>query len=318
MDRTGTGSPEARSRPGSIRLWLQASRAFTLGMPFMSVTVGSFLGLYGGAAFSVVRYLTAVVAAMLLQAAANLINDYYDFKKGTDLDNWESPDAFGPGLVIQQGLLTAEQIQIGGLITLGLGSLMGLVLVYSCGWPILLLGVAGVLGAYFYTAAPLSLAYHGLGDFMVFGLMGPGYVLGAYYVQAFHFSWAAALAGASMGLLCSSLLQVNNLRDIENDRRHGKWTLAAIIGRRSAIVELVTCDTLAYVLVVACVVLRLLPWPSLAVLITVPRAIEKVRLVSGQADAEAHNRAMARSGQLQFEFGLILVAAFLLSRIVGW
>jgi 1,4-dihydroxy-2-naphthoate polyprenyltransferase len=318
MDRTDTGSLETRSRLGSIMLWLQASRAFTLGMPFMSVTVGSFLGLYTGAAFSIVRYLTAVVAAMLLQAAANLINDYYDFVKGTDLDNWESPDAFGPGLVIQQGLLTAEQIQIAGLITLGLGSLMGLVLVYSCGWPILLLGVAGVFGAYFYTAAPLSLAYHGLGDFMVFALMGPGYVLGAYYVQVFQFSWAAALVGASMGLLCSSLLQVNNLRDIENDRRHGKWTLAAIIGRRSAIVELVTCDTLAYLLVVSSVVLRLLPWPSLAVLITLPRAIEKVRLVSGQADAEAHNRAMARSGQLQFEFGLLLVAAFVLSRIVGW
>jgi len=318
MDRTDTGSLEASTRPGSITIWLQASRAFTLGMPFMSVTVGSFLGLYAGVGFSVVRYVTAVVAAMLLQAAANLINDYYDFAKGTDLDNWNSPDAFGPGLVIQQGLLTAEQVQIAGLITLALGSVMGLALVYSCGWPVLLLGIAGVFGAYFYTAAPLSLAYHGLGDFMVFALMGPGYVMGAYYVQVFHFSWAAALAGASMGLLCSSLLQVNNLRDIENDRRHRKWTMAAIIGRRSAIVELVTCDMLAYLLVVSCVVLRLLPWPSLVVLITLPRAIDKVRLVSGRADAEAHNRAMARSGQLQFEFGLLLVGAFVLSRILGW
>lgn len=318
MDRTDTGSLEARSHPGRIKLWLQASRAFTLGMPFMSVTVGSFLALYTGATFSLVRYLTAVVAAMLLQAAANLINDYYDFIKGTDLDNWESPDAFGPGLVIQQGLLTAEQIQVAGLLTLGLGSLMGLALVYSCGWPVLLLGIAGVFGAYFYTAAPLSLAYHGLGDFMVFALMGPGYVLGAYYVQLFHFSWAAAFVGASMGLLCSSLLQVNNLRDIENDRKHGKWTLAAIIGRGPAIAELVTSDALAYLLVVSSVFLRLLPWPSLAVMITLPRAIDQVRLVSGQADAEAHNRAMVRSGQLQFEFGLLLVAAFVASRIVGW
>jgi len=287
-------------------------------MPFMSVTVGSFLALYAGASFSVIRYLAAVVAAMLLQAAANMINDYYDFVKGTDVDNWESPDAFGPGLVIQQGFLTAEQIRVGGLVALALGSALGLALVYACGWPVLLLGLIGVFGSYFYTAAPLSLAYHGLGDFMVFALMGPGYVLGGYYVQSFHFSWAAGLIGTSMGLLCSSLLQANNLRDIDNDRKHGKWTMAAIIGRRAAIIELITCDTLAYVVVLASVILRIIPWLSVAVLITLPRATEQVRLVSGEADAEAHNRAMTRSGQLQFEFGLVLVVAFVLSHLIGW
>jgi 1,4-dihydroxy-2-naphthoate polyprenyltransferase len=318
MDQAGTISPPQMAHPGPLKVWLQASRAFTLGMPFMSVTVGSFLALYAGASFSLSRYLVAVVAAMLLQAAANLINDYYDFIKGTDLDNWESPDAFGPGLVIQQGLLTPDQIRVGGLVTFAIGSILGLGLAYVCGWPILLLGLVGVLGSYFYTAAPLSLAYHGLGDFMVFALMGPGYVLGAYYVQATGFSWAAALAGGSMGLLCSSLLQANNLRDIENDRKHAKWTVAALIGRRAARVELITCDALAYLLVLIGVITGVLPWLCLAVAITVPRAVDQVRLVSGDADAAAHNRAMARSGQLQFEFGLVLVVAFLISRLVGW
>jgi len=318
MDQTDTISLPAPVRPGWAKIWLQASRAFTLGMPFISVTVGSFLALYAGATFGVVRYLTAAAAAILLQAGANLTNDYYDFVKGTDLDNWESPDAFGPGLVIQRGLLSADQIHFAGLVTLGLGSLLGLSLVYSSGWVVLFLGIVGVAGAYFYTASPLSLAYHGLGDLMVFALMGPGYVLGAYYVQMFHFSTAAALVGATMGLLCSTVLQVNNLRDIENDRKHGKWTMAAIVGRKAAIVELISCDTLAYVLVLISVVARLIPWLSLAAVITLPRMIDKVRLVSGEADAEAHNRAMARSGQLQFEFGLVLVLAFVIARIFGW
>jgi 1,4-dihydroxy-2-naphthoate octaprenyltransferase len=287
-------------------------------MPFMSVTVGSFLAVYAGASFSLPKYLMAVIAAMLLQAGANMINDYYDFVKGTDLDNWESPDAFGPGLVIQQGLLNAEQIKIGGLVTFGLGSALGLCLAYACGWPVLLLGLIGVFGAYFYTAAPLSLAYHGLGDFMVFALMGPGYVLGGYFVQSGHFSWAAGLSGVSMGLLCSSLLQANNLRDIDNDRRHGKWTVAALIGRKAGVAELVTCDVLAYAAILLAVVLRLIPWLSVLVLVTLPRAIDQMRLVSGEATAEAHNRAMARSGQLQFEFGLVLVAAFLISHLMGW
>lgn len=310
--------PRGRTRPGRIGVWLQASRAFTLGMPFMSVTVGSFLAFYTGASFSVPKYLAAAASAMLLQAAANLINDYYDFVKGTDVDNWEAPDAFGPGLVIQQGLLTAEQVRLAGLVTFAAGSVLGLTLVYACGWPVLMLGLVGVLGAYFYTAEPLSLAYHGLGDLMVFALMGPGYVLGGYYVQASSFSWAAGLAGISMGLLCSSLLQVNNLRDIENDRKHGKWTMAAIIGRKAALAELITCDALAYLIVLASVIFRLVPWPSIAVLVALPRAIDQVRLVRGDTGAEAHNRAMTRSGQLQFEFGLMLVAAFVLSRLMDW
>ena len=318
MDQAGTLSPPHGARPGMIAVWLQASRAFTLGMPFMSVTVGSFQALYAGAHFSLPKYLVAVTAAMLLQAAANMINDYYDFVKGTDLDNWEAPDAFGPGLVIQQGLLSAEQIRMGGLVTFGLGSALGAGLAYVCGWPILMLGLIGVFGAYFYTAAPLSLAYHGLGDFMVFALMGPGYVLGGYYVQVAHFSWAAGLTGVSMGLLCSSLLQANNLRDIENDRRHGKWTVAALIGRKAGVAELITCDVLAYAAVLLGVILRLIPWLAVLVLVTLPRAVEQVRLVSGEANAEAHNRAMARSGQLQFEFGLVLVGAFVLSHLTGW
>jgi len=287
-------------------------------MPFMSVTVGAVLAYYAHASFSIPKYLAAVLAAMLLQAAANLINDYYDFIKGTDLDNWEAPDAFGPGLVIQQGLLAPEQIRRAGLITFALGCALGLTLVYACGWPVLALGLVGALGSYFYTAAPLSLAYHGLGDLMVFALMGPGYVLGGYYVQALGFSVPAAMAGISMGLLCSSLLQVNNLRDIENDRKHGKWTFAAIVGRTAALFELVTCDTLAFVIVAGCVLLRVLPWPSILVVLTLPRAIDQVRLVSDEHDAEAHNRAMMRSGQLQFEFGLALVVAFLLSRFMNW
>jgi len=318
MDNAGTLAPPQGAPPGTLAVWLQASRAFTLGMPFMSVTVGAFLALYADATFAWPRYVVAVIAAMLLQAGANMINDYYDFVKGTDRDNWESPDAFGPGLVIQQGLLSAEQIRVGGLVAFAAGSALGVGLAWVCGWPVLLLGLIGVLGAYFYTAAPLSLAYHGLGDFMVFALMGPGYVLGGFYVQAGHFSWAAGLAGVSMGLLCSSLLQANNLRDIENDRRHGKWTVAALIGRRGGVTELITCDVMAYAAVVLSVILGLIPWFALLVVITLPRAIDQVRLVSGDANADAHNRAMARSGQLQFEFGLVLVAAFLLSHLTGW
>jgi 1,4-dihydroxy-2-naphthoate octaprenyltransferase len=311
---TEADSLQRPARPGTLAVWLQASRAWTLGMPFVSVSVGTFAALRAFGVFSPLKYLMAAAAAMALQAGANMVNDYYDFTSGTDSPDWNSPENFGPGLVIQRGFLQPDQVWMGGIVALIAGSALGLVLAYVCGWPVLALGLLGVAGAYFYTGAPLSLAYRGLGDLMVFTLMGPGYVLGAHYVQALHFSWTAALASIPMGCLCSGVLQANNLRDIDNDSEHGKWTMAALIGRNAAVTELIITDTVAYLAVIVGAITGLLPWPALAALVTAPRALEEIRLVSQGPDPERHNRAMALSGQLQFEFGLLLVAGL----IVGW
>jgi 1,4-dihydroxy-2-naphthoate polyprenyltransferase len=317
MEQAGSVSLHDGARPGVVALWMQASRAWTLAMPFMSVSVGTASALRDGF-FSPSKYLAAALAAMTLQAGANMVNDYYDFANGTDSADWNSPENFGPGLVIQRGFLSPAQVWWGGIVALALGSIFGLGLAYQCGLPILVLGLAGVLGSYFYTGAPLKLAYHGLGDLMVFTLMGPGYVLGAYYVQALHFSSAALVASLSMGFLCSGVLQANNLRDIENDKLHGKHTMAVIIGRKAAILELILSDIGAYMAALAGVIAGLIPWPALAVAITAPHAIDQIRLVSDGADPERHNRAMNRSGQLQFEFGLVLVIAFIIGRFFGW
>jgi 1,4-dihydroxy-2-naphthoate polyprenyltransferase len=314
MTEADTTSLQRPVRPGSLSVWLQASRAWTLGMPFVSVSVGTFAALCAYGVFSPIKYLVAAAAAMALQAGANMVNDYYDFAHGTDSPDWNSPENFGPGLVIQRGFLQPDQVWIGGIAALIAGSILGLTLAYTCGWPVLVLGLLGVAGAYFYTGAPLSLAYHGLGDLMVFTLMGPGYVLGAHYVQALHFSWTAVIASIPMGCLCSGVLQANNLRDIDNDSEHGKWTMAALIGRKAAVTELIVSNTVAYLAVIIGVMIGLLPWPALAALVTAPRALEEVRLVGQGPDAERHNRAMALSGQLQFEFGLLLTAGL----IVGW
>jgi 1,4-dihydroxy-2-naphthoate octaprenyltransferase len=318
MDETNTATlPGGAARPGVIAIWTQASRAWTLAMPFMSVSVGTAAALRDGF-FSPWIYMATALGAVALQAGANMVNDYYDYVNGTDSADWNAPENFGPGMVIQRGLLRPEQVWWGGIFALVFGSILGLILVKACGWPVLLLGLAGVAGAYFYTAAPLQLAYRGLGDLMVFTLMGPGYVLGAYYVQTLSFSPAALVASLPMGFLCSGVLQANNLRDIENDRAHGKHTFAVLIGRKAAIVELICSDLGAYLATIAGVVAKVLPWPALAVIITTPRAIDQIRLVSPGADAQSHNRAMNRSGQLQFELGLILVIAFILGRLFGW
>ena len=318
MDNVNSISlPGGAARPGLIAIWMQASRAWTLAMPFMSVSVGTAAALRNGF-FSPWTYLAAALGAVALQAGAIMVNDYYDFVNGTDSADWNAAENFGPGLVIQRGFLRPEQVWWGGIVALFFGSALGFILAVVCGWPVLVLGLVGVAGAYFYTGAPLQLAYRSLGDLMVFTLMGPGYVLGAYYVQALSFSSTALVASLPMGFLCSGVLQTNNLRDIENDRVHGKRTFAVLVGHKAAIVELICSDLGAYLATIAGVIARVLPWPALAVIATAPRALDQIRLVSGGADAESHNRAMNRSGQLQFELGLVLVIAFILGRLFGW
>src|SRR5215471_17517288 len=161
MDETNAVSLQDRvGRPGLIATWMQASRAWTLAMPFMSVSVGTAAALRNGI-FSPLTYLAAALGAVELQAGANMVNDYYDFVNGTDLADWNAPENFGPGLVIQRGFLSPDQVWWGGIVALVFGSTLGLILVAICGWPVLVLGLVGVAGAYFYTGAPLQLAYRG-------------------------------------------------------------------------------------------------------------------------------------------------------------
>ena len=308
-----TGGAEAR--PGAFAIWRQASRAWTLTLAAIGVLAGTAAAVYRGADFSLERFILAAVGAASLQAAANMINDYYDYVLGIDRFDDLSPEHFGPGMAIQQGFVTPNQLWWGGAIATVIGASLGLVLVYQCGWVVLAIGILSVAAAYFYTAPPVSLAYHGLGDLAVFLFMGPGFVLGGYYVQAGGFSWSAIAVCIAMGLLASAVLQVNNMRDIENDRAHGKRTFSVIVGRQATIAELVASDALAYGVIVLGAFTGALPLLALAVLVTLPRAIGQIRLVSTATDWRNMNGALNLTGRLHLEFGVLLAAAMLIGRV---
>jgi 1,4-dihydroxy-2-naphthoate octaprenyltransferase len=306
----------AGARPGMLAVWAQASRAWTLALPAVGVLVGTLTATYYGFGWSLGRFILADLGALALQAATNMINDYYDYVQGTDAFDALSQERIGPGLAIQQGLVTPDQLWWGGVTALVFGSILGLILVYLCGWVILLIGVLSVATAYFYTAPPVSLAYRGLGDLAVFLFMGPGFALGGYYVQALSFSTGVIAPAIAMGCLASAVLQVNNIRDIDNDTLHGKRTFATIIGRPAAIAELIGTDTLAFSAVVLGVLAGTLPWLALAVLLTVPRAVKQVRLARSATDWRNMNEALNLSAQLDVEFGLILSVALLAGHIL--
>jgi len=312
MAEAGAISHGGGTRPGAFAIWIQAVRAPSLSAAAIPVLLGVAIAARDGF-FSLGRMVLALVGAIAIQAGTNLINDYYDYRSGAD-----SEQSLGPSMVIQRGLLTPEQMWRGGIVAFGIGAAIGLILVALCGWQILAIGIPSIAAGYFYTASPVSLAYVALGELTVFVFMGPVIVLGAYFVMALHFSAAALWASIPLGFMVAGILHANNIRDIESDTRHSKRTIATMLGRTGANYELVAIDVAAYATTIVAVLAHALPWIALIVFITVPRALDQIRIVMREKEPKKLNLALFRSVQLHMEFGLLMIAAFLIAAFMRW
>lgn len=214
-----------------FRIWFLAIRPKTLAAAISPVILGSALA-WEAHSFHLISSLLCLFCAVGFQICANLANDYFDAKRGTDTDARK-----GPLRVTQAGLVTEKQMKtaIAGVILLTL--LGGLFLVIRGGWIILLTGIASILCSLWYTAGPYPLAYLGLGDVFVFIFFGLIAVSGTYYVQALSLQPWVLILGVLPGLLSVAILTVNNLRDIDEDRLHQKKTLAVRFGKTFAKTE---------------------------------------------------------------------------------
>jgi 1,4-dihydroxy-2-naphthoate octaprenyltransferase len=181
---------------------------------------------------------------------------------------------------------------------------------------LLWLGLASVAAGFFYTAAPVSLAYIGLGEVTVFIFMGPVMVLGAYYVQTEQWAWEPFIVSLPVAFLVTSILHANNLRDIESDRKHGKRTIATVIGRRWANVEFYVLIGAAYVTLIAAVVTGMAPWLALVALLTVPMAWKAVRLAATTTSPRRLNYVLAGTAMLHMRFGMLLAAGLAAALVV--
>jgi 1,4-dihydroxy-2-naphthoate octaprenyltransferase len=299
------------ARPGAFAIWFQAIRPWSLTAAVVPVLLGTAVAVRAGH-FAAGRLVLALVGAMAIQAGTNLVNDYYDYLSGAD-----TSESLGPSMVIQRGLLEPIQVWWGGITAFALGSVLGLILVYLCGWPILAIGLLSVAAGYFYTAAPVALGYAGLGELTVFLFMGPAIVVGAYYVMAFSFSWTALWASIPLGFLVAGILHTNNIRDIESDPVHGKRTLASALGRKGATMELIALDAAAYLTTLVAVLAREMPWTMLLVMLTLPRVRSQLGIVRRETEPKRLNLALFRSIQVHLEFGALSILAFLAAALFG-
>jgi len=291
-----------------MRIWLMASRPRTLPAAVAPVLVGTaFAGFEH--VFHPLRFLAALLGALFIQVGTNLSNDYSDARRGAD-----SEDRLGPVRVTAGGLVPPRQVLIATYVSFGLAVLFGVYLIVVAGWILLVIGAASILAGVAYTGGPKPYGYEGLGEVFVFLFFGIVAVTGSYYVQTTHLNWEAFALAVPVGLLASAILVVNNVRDIDTDRRAGKRTLAVKLGRRRTRVMFAVIVYLAFLLTpVTWLFGPTTPWLMLPWL-TLPLAASLVRIVNNRTDGPSLNAALAQSGMLQLTFCMLVSAGLLLSR----
>ncbi len=304
-DRPAT--PSRDGAPSAVRIWVMAARVRTLPAAVAPVLVGTSLAL-GGGHFRALAFVAALLGAIFIQVGTNLSNDYSDARRGADTE-----DRLGPVRVTAGGLVPPSQVLLATYVTFGLAVLCGAYLIAVAGWELLAVGAASILAGVLYTGGPRPYGYEGLGELFVFLFFGVVAVVGSYFVQVQELPWQPFVCAVPVGLLASAILVVNNVRDLDTDRRAGKRTLAVRLGRERT-------RTLYVAMLVVAFLCGPLPWVLgsmsawlLLCWLALPLAISVARVVRTRVDGPALNGALAKTGMLQLLFCLLLSAGILAS-----
>lgn len=293
-----------------IAAWYSAARPRTLTATYVPLLLAAVIAIDHGV-FLPVQFALALVGALLLQAGANLINEYFDFRRGAD-----ALKQAGQGMTIKNRVLTPGLVLRGAVVTVALGALIGLALLAQSGPPLLWIGLGGVLVVILYTAGPFPLAYNGLGEVAVFIFMGPLMVLGAYYVMAHELSWVPVWASLPIAFTVAAILHANNIRDLDADRAVNKRTLAVLLGLRWARVEYVVLVGGAYVALALLVVAGVMPWPVLIAFATLPEALRLIGIITRHNETQLLHQAQGRTARLHGRFGYLIVGGWALWLVI--
>lgn len=295
-------------RPSSSwKVWVKTARPFSLTASISPILVGTALAAYSGT-FRPLNFLAALFSSLFLQIGANYFNEYFDY--AYELDH---PNHLGSSTVIYRNEMSARQVFAGGLISFLLAAIFGIILVFTVGPVILLFGLTGMAIAYFYSAKPFKFATRGLGDILVYLAMGLLMTWGAYYVQIPHWSWSAFAASVPVGFVVTAILNMNNMRDYQDDLAVNKRTLpvrfGTTFGKRFHAFLLLG----SYVAITIFALVHLLPIASLLAWLTFPLAFSNVRSVLFATDRKAYAIGIKRTSQLHLQLSAVLALGILVA-----
>ena len=275
------------------------------------VLVGSTFSLKYLETFSLLKFFLFLISCLFIQAATNLFNEYYDYKKGLD-----KIDSEGISGSIVKGKLTANEVMIGALSLYAIAFILGIILTLLTNYNVLLVGIFSMLIGFLYTGGPYPIAYSPFGELFSGFFMGTVIICLAFYLQTSFLNYEIFIISLPLFLLIAAILLANNIRDLENDKVSGRKTLAILVGKKYAINILALFFLLTYSLNILFAFTNYGSLFNLIILITLPLAIKIILGFKNNNDKKSMAPFMVMTAKLTIICGLLMTLAYLINAFV--
>lgn len=292
-----------------LAVWYRASRPFTLSASIIPVLAGSSLAYWEGQ-FSLLFSALALIASLLVQAGANMIDEFSDHARPEG-----SGKLLAPYKVIALGLLSSGDVKRSAAVCFGIAAVIGIYFTFIAGWLILAICLASAIVAYFYSAGPRPLGSIGLGHPLVFLFMGPVMVIGTFYTQTQTLTSEALQLALPVGCTVTAILIANDLRDMDEDRAVAKITPVTLLGLHFGKLEwtLLTAAAFLTIPILASAINSGL-W-SLLPLLAIFQAVKAARLVWRAKERAELAKTLPATSALHLQLGLLLSLMVVFSRL---
>ncbi|WP_053367482.1 1,4-dihydroxy-2-naphthoate polyprenyltransferase [Bacillus sp. FJAT-27245] len=295
-----TGTPHIPESNRGFRAWWQLTRPHTLTAAFVPVFLGTALALQEGT-IHFGLFFAMLIACLLIQAATNMFNEYYDFKRGLDT---EHSVGIG-GAIVRDGIKPKTVMQL-ALILYGISILLGVYICMETSWWIAVIGSVSMLAGYLYTGGPYPIAYTPFGELFAGFFMGCLIILISFFIQTGFVSATSVFVSIPVSILVGAILLANNIRDHDGDKEFGRKTLAILLGRENAIHFLAAMFIASYALVAIMIGLGIAsPWAAIVIL-SAPKAVKAIKGFKAGKVPIQMMPAMKSTAQTNTIFGFLL------------
>ena len=301
------GSQKTPEKESMGRILWQLTRPHTLTASFVPVLLGTVLAMFY-VKVDFLLFLAMLFSCLWIQIATNLFNEYYDFKRGLDTE-----DSVGiGGAIVRHGMKPKTILQL-ALGSYAIALVLGVYICMSSSWWLAAIGLAGMLIGYLYTGGPLPIAYTPFGELFSGICMGSVFVLISFFIQTGRINEQSLLISIPIAILVGAINLSNNIRDIEEDKKGGRKTLAILMGHRGAVMILAASFAIAYIWIVGLVIMGYTsPWLFL-VFLSVPKPVQAVKGFVKNEMPMNMIIAMKSTAQTNTFFGFLLSIGLLIS-----
>ena len=262
--------------------------------------------------FSILKFILFLLACLLIQAATNLFNEYYDYKHGLD-----KVDSEGISGSIVKGNLSPKEVMVGALVLYALAFVLGLILTFMTSIYVLLVGLVCMLAGYFYTGGKYPIAYSPFGEVVSGFFMGTVIISLSFYFQTGYVNADIIVVSLPLFIMIGAILLVNNIRDLDNDKESGRRTYAILVGRNNAIKTMAISFIVVYLLNVLFIVTKYASWWNLLVFVTIPLAIKIIKGFSANNHKTTMAPFMVLTAKLTIFVGFIMSLANILKYLMN-